>query len=132
LFCDPNEPYREARQATVAQALARCAEANGRAATANARADVVTCSGCKAFEQGGDWGQRNCQELRRAGLCQRQVYVRVTMARLLVGLVRALAEAGASEAVMSEMVEQLQASLDGGHGGMLGSLAGVLLEGCTY
>ena len=110
---DSAEPYRQARWAAEAMALARSAESRAHAAAANARADVVTCSGCKAAEQGGDWGQRNCQELRRAGLCQRQVYVRVTMARLLVELARVVAETQAGEALMREMVEQLQFSLYG-------------------
>ena len=98
MLFDPTEPYRENRRAAEAQALALCAEAEARAAMANARGDVVTCSGCKAAEQGGDWGQENCREMRREGICQRQVYVQITMARLLVELVRVLAEAGLLEA----------------------------------
>jgi len=116
---DPNEPYREARRATEAHALARTAEARSRAAEANARCDVVTCSGCKAAEQGGDWGQRNCQEMRRAGFCQRQVYANLTMARLVVELVRVLAETGASETLVREAIQDLRASLGTASCGML-------------
>ena len=103
-----DNPYTEARRATEAQALARIAEANAHAAVANSRAEVVTCAGCKAAEQGGDWGQRNCQEMRRAGLCQRQVYIRLTMARLVVELVRVLAETGASVEMIGDAVRELR------------------------
>jgi len=114
----PNTPaaYTEARRATEAQALARCAEAKSRAAVANSRGDIVTCKGCKAGEQGGNWGMTNCQEMRQAGACQRQVYVRLTLARLVVELVRVLAEMGAENALICEAVRELrgQAAIDDG------------------
>jgi len=105
MLFDPSEPYRESRRAVEAKALAQMAAASARAAMANARGDVVTCSGCKAADQGGDWGQENCREMRRDGLCQRQVYARVTMARLLVELVRVLGEVGTSETLIREVVQ---------------------------
>jgi hypothetical protein len=120
MFMDSTEACREARRAVEAQALGRSAEGRAHAAAANARAAVVTCSGCKAAEQGGDWGQANCRELRAVGLCQRQVYLRVTMARLVVELVRALGEAQASEDLVREMVGELRTSLGEGCAGILG------------
>ena len=116
---DPSEPYREARRATEAQVLARSAEAKGRAAVANSRRDVVTCAGCKAAGQGGDWGQSNCQELRRVGLCQRQVYTCITMARLMVELIRVLGEMGAGEDLVREVIAEFRAGLLVEHGGAL-------------
>jgi hypothetical protein len=129
MFHDPSEPYREARRAVEAQALAQNAEAKARAAMANARTDVVTCSGCKAADQSGDWGQGNCREYREAGLCQRQIYVRITMARLLVDLVRSLAEMDANEALMQEMVRQFQTSLGVGYDEVLVQANVARLEG---
>ena len=120
MFTDSVEASRQVRRAVEAQALGRSAEGRSHAAAANARADVVTCSGCKAADQGGDWGQANCRELRAVGLCQRQVYLRVTMARMVVELVRALGEAQASEELVREMVGELQTSLDAGCAGVLG------------
>jgi hypothetical protein len=129
VFHDPGEPYREARRVAEALALAQSAEARAYAATANARGDVVTCNGCKAAEQGGDWGQHNCQDLRADGLCQRQVYVRVTLARLTVDLMRVVAETQASEALMREMIEQLRVSLDPGNDGFLVPVDSGQIEG---
>lgn len=108
---DPNEPYREARRATEVQALARSAEAKSRAAVANTRCDVVTCSGCKAGEQGGNWGQSNCQKMRGEGACQRQVYADLVLARLLVFLVHGLAELGMSPGEIGETLSYAQSQL---------------------
>ena len=105
MLFDPSEPYRESRRAVEAKALAAMAEASARAAMENSHGDSVSCAGCKAAEQGGDWGQENCREMRREGICQRQVYVRVTMARLLVELVRVLGEVGTSETLIREVVQ---------------------------
>lgn len=104
---DPNEPYREARKASEAQALGRIAEAKSRAAAANARGDIITCSGCKAAGQSGDWGQGNCERLRCAGLCQRQVYANLTMARLIVELARIISSGAISDGVARSMLDEL-------------------------
>jgi hypothetical protein len=91
---DPTEPYRESRRAVEAQAIALCAEAEARAEMANSGDGVVTCAGCVA-DAIGHLATRlsHCEALRLAGLCQRQVYERLVMARLAVELIRVLAEA---------------------------------------
>lgn len=59
------------RMEHIADAFARIAESN---AIATAKNCIVTCAGCKAFSQGGDWGWAHCIELRSAGLCQKQLW----------------------------------------------------------
>ena len=55
-------------EATKAHALGRSSEARHNAAAANARQDVVTCNGCKAYNQGGDWGQEYMSRLANTPL----------------------------------------------------------------
>lgn len=85
-------------------ALASIARSAAVAAVANSRGDIVTCGGCKAKEQGGDWGQGNCENLCRARNCQRQVYASLVMTRLCVELVRVLVGAGYSELFVRDVL----------------------------
>ena len=51
------------------------AEARAVLGASNTRSGAVTCAGCKADNQGGDWGQTNCERMCDRGLCQKQVWL---------------------------------------------------------
>jgi hypothetical protein len=62
---------------TVAQAFGDIAKAKALAVIADP--EGRTCAGCVAHDQ----NTRHCEPLRHAGLCQKQVYLRVELARLI-------------------------------------------------
>lgn len=68
---------------------------------------IVTCRGCTADGSASDQVERRCRELRGAGLCQRQVYQRCTLASILADLIARMMEAGAD-------IETVKAALSGG------------------
>lgn len=85
------------------------AEARAIAAADNARCGVPTCAGCKADHQAGNWGQENCREFRDTGVCQRQVFLTVTMARILAEVVIEMVRAGATRAEIQAVIGEIQA-----------------------
>lgn len=96
------------RDAIQAVAFARMSEARHRAATGNARQDVVTCTGCKAASQSGNWGRETCKRLCADRLCQRQVFLTVTMARIVAEVVIEMVRAGATGAVIRAVIREIR------------------------
>ena len=65
----------------IAEALGSMSLGKSMAAAANT--EGRTCAGCVAYDRNCKY----CEPLRRDGECQKQVYVRVTLARLIVDMV---------------------------------------------
>lgn len=91
----------------MANTLAMSAKTKAVAAMANP--EGRTCTGCLGFDR----NSRHCEPLRTAELCQKQVYFRVTLARLIVGMAIELATAGVGAGIIREVI--------GDVGGVLGS-----------
>jgi hypothetical protein len=90
--------------AVVAEALENMSKAKALAAIGSP--EGRTCAGCVAYDR----NCKHCEPLRRAELCQKQVYLRVALARLVVELVCALAVAGVDEAAIHEAVTRALAT----------------------
>lgn len=104
--------------AAMANTLAMSAKAKAMAAATNT--EGRTCAGCI----GSDRNCKYCAPLRQAELCQKQVYVRVTLARLIVELVGMLVNAGMGEAIIREVIGNVGAVLGNGCGELLADVSG--------
>ena len=99
--------------AATAEAFADMAKAKALAAATNI--EGRTCVGCLGFDR----NSRHCEPLRQAELCQKQVYVRVALARLIIGMAIDLATAGVGTAIVREAIGDVRAAMGPGYGDLL-------------